>query len=372
MAGVASASRSRPIRSAPCHCATGCIAAARAHRRKLMVRLVKGAYWDTEIKAAQVAGLDRLSGVHAQGRDGRILSRLRQEAARRERRHLSGVRHPQRQHHRPGEGARRRAASSNSSACTAWARSCMRSWPSSRRRSATRARRCVSTRRSAATRSCWPISFGGCSRMAPIPASSTASPTSRFRSTSWSRIRWRSSKALTPKRNPKIILPRDVFGPDRRNSAGVDLSDPLVREPLARALARLLKAASWSAKANAWEQVQARAVTSPHDRRIEVGTVFEASADDVDRMVRAGHAAQQTGTHSGAKARARLLDRAADLYEEHREEFFSLCIREGGKTLSDAVLEVREAVDFLRFYASEARRQFTASSSAARTDRRAE
>ena len=55
-----------------------------------------------------------------------------------------------------------------------------------------------------------------------------------------------------------------------------------------------------------------------------------------------------------------------------REEFFSLCIREAGKTLLDAVLEVREAVDFLRFYASEARRQFTRPHAAARPDRRAE
>ena len=61
----------------------------------------------------------------------------------------------------------------------------------------------------------------------------------------------------------------------------------------------------------------------------------------------------------GGEARAQLLERTADLYEEHREEFYSLCIREAGKTLIDAVLEVREAVDFLRFYASEARRQFT-------------
>jgi RHH-type transcriptional regulator, proline utilization regulon repressor / proline dehydrogenase / delta 1-pyrroline-5-carboxylate dehydrogenase len=76
-------------------------------------------------------------------------------------------------------------------------------------------------------------------------------------------------------------------------------------------------------------------------------------------MVRASHAAQQNWDELGGEARARLLDRAADLYEEHREEFFSLCIREAGKTLVDAVLEVREAVDFLRFYASEARRQFT-------------
>ena len=71
------------------------------------------------------------------------------------------------------------------------------------------------------------------------------------------------------------------------------------------------------------------------------------------------HAAQPDWDALGGEARAQLLDRTADLYEEHREEFFSLCIREAGKTLIDAVLEVREAVDFLRFYASEARRQFT-------------
>jgi RHH-type proline utilization regulon transcriptional repressor/proline dehydrogenase/delta 1-pyrroline-5-carboxylate dehydrogenase len=76
-------------------------------------------------------------------------------------------------------------------------------------------------------------------------------------------------------------------------------------------------------------------------------------------MVLAGHAAQQEWDLRGGEERAQLLDRAADLFEEHREELFSLCIREGGKTLPDAVLEVREAVDFLRFYASEARRQFT-------------
>ena len=76
-------------------------------------------------------------------------------------------------------------------------------------------------------------------------------------------------------------------------------------------------------------------------------------------MVRAGHAAQMEWDALGGEARARLLDRTADLYEEHREELFSLCTREAGKTLVDAILEVREAVDFLRFYAAEARRQFT-------------
>ncbi|MES2137082.1 MAG: bifunctional proline dehydrogenase/L-glutamate gamma-semialdehyde dehydrogenase PutA [Pseudomonadota bacterium] len=162
---------------------------------------------------------------------------------------------------------------------------------------------------------------------------------------------------LEPKRNPKIILPREIFGAQRHNSAGCDLSDPLVREPLLDRL-KALEARDWTAKPSLGAGKK-RAVTSPHDRNIEVGTVFEATAEDVDRMARAAHAAQQDWDALGGEARARLLDRTADLYEEHREEFYSLCIREAGKTLIDAVLEVREAVDFLRFYASEARRQFT-------------
>jgi RHH-type proline utilization regulon transcriptional repressor/proline dehydrogenase/delta 1-pyrroline-5-carboxylate dehydrogenase len=164
--------------------------------------------------------------------------------------------------------------------------------------------------------------------------------------------------ALEPKRNPKIILPRDVFGTDRHNSAGCDLSDPLVREPLLERL-KMLESRSWTARPSLGSG-KVRAVTSPHDRRIEVGTVFEAIAEDVDRMVRAAHGAQIGWDSQGGEARAKLLERAADLYEEHREQFWSLCIREAGKTLPDAILEVREAVDFLRFYASEARRQFTA------------
>ncbi|HEX6219129.1 MAG TPA: bifunctional proline dehydrogenase/L-glutamate gamma-semialdehyde dehydrogenase PutA, partial [Sphingomicrobium sp.] len=159
--------------------------------------------------------------------------------------------------------------------------------------------------------------------------------------------------ALKPKRNPKIPLPADIFGAVRRNSAGVDLSDPLVREPL---LARLqaLEAKQWTAGSGPGVPV-----TAPFDRRITVGTVAEVGAEEVDRMVRDAHAAQPAWDALGGEARARLLDRAADLYEEHREQFFSLCMREAGKTLVDAVLEVREAVDFLRYYASEARRQFT-------------
>jgi len=163
---------------------------------------------------------------------------------------------------------------------------------------------------------------------------------------------------LEPKRNPAIALPRDIFGPQRRNSAGVDLSDPLVREPLLDRL-KALESRSWTAAPGKGGEGKGRPASSPHDRRVIVGTVVEATGADVDRMVRAAAAAQPEWDALGGEKRARLLDRAADLFEQHREEFFSLCIREGGKTLPDAVLEVREAVDFLRYYASEARRQFS-------------
>ncbi|MDV3257059.1 MAG: bifunctional proline dehydrogenase/L-glutamate gamma-semialdehyde dehydrogenase PutA, partial [Sphingomonas sp.] len=158
-----------------------------------------------------------------------------------------------------------------------------------------------------------------------------------------------------PKRNPAIPLPNAIFGQGRRNSAGVDLSDPAVRDPLMARL-RKLEARAWSASPTGGSGGEAQSIRSPHDTSVEVGVAHFASEQDVDRMVRSALGAQIKWDKLGGEARARLLDRAADLFEEHREELFSLCIREAGKTVVDAVLEVREAVDFLRYYASEARR----------------
>jgi RHH-type proline utilization regulon transcriptional repressor/proline dehydrogenase/delta 1-pyrroline-5-carboxylate dehydrogenase len=160
---------------------------------------------------------------------------------------------------------------------------------------------------------------------------------------------------LSPKRNPAIPLPNAIFGQDRVNSAGVDLSDPLVRDPLMKKLAKL-EAKHWTAAPTGGGNGQKLPIYSPFDTSRVVGGVTYASEADVDRMVRAGLAAQIEWDQLGGDRRAQLLSRAADLFEIHREELFSLCIREAGKTVPDAVLEVREAVDFLRYYASEARR----------------
>ena len=161
--------------------------------------------------------------------------------------------------------------------------------------------------------------------------------------------------ALKPLRNPSIPLPDAIFGAGRRNSAGIDLSDPLVREPLAERL-RALDGKTWTAAPTLGSKGRASAVVSPYDLGTRVGAVTDASDVDVDAAVRAAAAAQPAWDLLGGEARAALLDRAADLFEAQRDALFSLCIREAGKTLPDAVLEVREAVDFLRYYAAEDKR----------------
>jgi RHH-type transcriptional regulator, proline utilization regulon repressor / proline dehydrogenase / delta 1-pyrroline-5-carboxylate dehydrogenase len=136
--------------------------------------------------------------------------------------------------------------------------------------------------------------------------------------------------ALSPRRNPAIPLPRDIF-PGRANSAGVDLADPLVRGPLLDELAGI-------------------AASTP---------VTPATASEIDQAIFGAAAAQDQWDTLGGAARAALLEAAADAYEANTVQFLSLCQREAGKSLGDAVLELREAVDFLRYYAAEARRLFT-------------
>ena len=165
--------------------------------------------------------------------------------------------------------------------------------------------------------------------------------------------------ALTPRRNPAIPLPTDIFG-TRQNSAGVDLSDPLVREPL---LAQLkgLESKVWQAEPTFPSTAGASAnITSPHDRTHIVGTVRAATQAEVEQAFTRAAQIQPGWDALGGEARALLLEEAARLFEAHTPEFLSLCQREAGKTLLDSVLELREAVDFLRYYAAEARRQFAA------------
>ncbi len=160
---------------------------------------------------------------------------------------------------------------------------------------------------------------------------------------------------MEPRRNPAIPLPRDIF-PGRVNSAGVDLADPLVRGPL---LAKLeeLRAQEWAASPASARADEGRAIRSPFDGS-PIGYCRDATEAESGEAIGRALSAQPGWDALGGAARAELLDRIADRYEAHTAEFLSLCQREAGKCLPDSVLELREAVDFLRYYAAEARRLF--------------
>ncbi len=164
--------------------------------------------------------------------------------------------------------------------------------------------------------------------------------------------------ALSPRRNPAIPLPKDIFT-NRLNSAGIDLSDPLVFAPLQGKLEALCDK-QWSAAPTfpADEPGEIAPITMPHDRDAEVGTRRDATAEEVEAAFERAAAIQPGWDALGGEKRALLLEEVAELYEANTAQFLSLCQREAGKTLLDGIAELREAVDFLRYYAGEARRQF--------------
>jgi len=167
---------------------------------------------------------------------------------------------------------------------------------------------------------------------------------------------------LAPRRNPSIPLPKDIYGaPEggRLNSAGIDLADPLVLTPLLDRLDRL-RQKQWRAEPTfTSNEVHENApITMPHDLTVDVGLRRDSTQAEVDAAFERASDIQPGWDALGGARRAVLLEAAADLFEDHSDEFLSLCEREAGKTLLDGVAELREAVDFLRYYAQQARGRF--------------
>jgi RHH-type proline utilization regulon transcriptional repressor/proline dehydrogenase/delta 1-pyrroline-5-carboxylate dehydrogenase len=164
-------------------------------------------------------------------------------------------------------------------------------------------------------------------------------------------------------RNPTIPLPGEMFGA-RRNSLGLALSEPAVRTPLAARMAEALArpfAAGPIVNGDALLRGEpVTAVICPHDRREQLGTVREADAATIDKAIASASAAAHAWDRLGGARRAAILERAADLFERDRARLMAVMVREAGKTLDNAQGDVREAVDFLRYYAGQARRLFDA------------
>ncbi|MEO0364188.1 MAG: bifunctional proline dehydrogenase/L-glutamate gamma-semialdehyde dehydrogenase PutA [Pseudomonadota bacterium] len=158
----------------------------------------------------------------------------------------------------------------------------------------------------------------------------------------------------------KIPLPAALFGGHRENSAGVNLPDRQVGQSLYAEMAKLASRQYDVKPVIDGSPVAGNKVvsTSPFDASDVVGEVAFADADIALSAVSAACAGYDAWESTPAVQRAAILESAADLFETHLAEFCALCIREAGKTLPDAIAEVREAVDFLRYYAAEARRLF--------------
>ena len=169
--------------------------------------------------------------------------------------------------------------------------------------------------------------------------------------------------AAQPGPHPKIPRPRHMYGPERLNSDGVDLSVAAERDRLAAAVAALdrERIASGPIVAGVMTPgVQRTEIRSPSDRTRILGETAEAAPADIDAAFAAARAAQPAWDRAGGPARAKVLRAMADALEAGRDRLIALLSREAGKTLPDAIAEVREAADFCRYYAQLAREQFAA------------
>jgi RHH-type proline utilization regulon transcriptional repressor/proline dehydrogenase/delta 1-pyrroline-5-carboxylate dehydrogenase len=165
--------------------------------------------------------------------------------------------------------------------------------------------------------------------------------------------------------HPRLAVPAALYS-DRRNSRGIDLGDPRELQTLRDEIAahRSKKAADAATSGPIINGVllsgAPRPVTNPADRREQVGVSRDATAAEIKTAFDAAAAAQPEWNRGGGDARAKCLERASDILEANRAEFHGLLVREAGKTISDAISEVREAVDYCRYYALQARKQFAA------------
>ncbi len=162
--------------------------------------------------------------------------------------------------------------------------------------------------------------------------------------------------------HPKIPLPRQLYGDVRANSSGIDLANEQRLASLSSALLASTGMA-WAAAPTIGDAPYAggspQPVRNPADLRDVVGHVTEATPADVDAALTAAAAAAPIWQATPPEARAALLERAADRMEGQMQSLMGLIIREAGKTLPNAISEVREAVDFLRYYAAQVRGGFS-------------
>ncbi|WP_417547849.1 bifunctional proline dehydrogenase/L-glutamate gamma-semialdehyde dehydrogenase PutA [Marinobacter segnicrescens] len=155
-----------------------------------------------------------------------------------------------------------------------------------------------------------------------------------------------------------IVKPAKIFGEQRRNSKGWDITDPVTIGEINRGRDRY-RDFQWQGgpvTLNGPAGGDSQEVRNPADPDDLVGQITWASEQDIDVAIDAAQQAFGDWSAQSAADRAACVRRVGDLYEENAHELFALTTREAGKSLLDAVAEIREAVDFAQYYANEAER----------------
>src|ERR1700724_3650660 len=157
----------------------------------------------------------------------------------------------------------------------------------------------------------------------------------------------------------KAPLPRDLYRPQRQNSRGIEFGERAALNELHGAVAAATARVAAAAVINGEiKSGAARTIVSPIDQTTSIGSVADATLQNVDEAVDAARAGFDSWSRTPADARAKILEQAAELLEQRAARFIALLQREGGKTLDDALSEVRETIDFCRYYAAEGRELF--------------
>ncbi len=170
-------------------------------------------------------------------------------------------------------------------------------------------------------------------------------------------------RALDKKPHPKISLPRDLYQPTRQNSAGIDFTNYDALKKLALELEAAAKKPYICAPLLGGEtyldESHQVAVYSPIHQKTPVGYLMHATPELAEVALSQAAKVAVSWGNTPVEVRAAALEKAADLLEAQRAKFIFLAQLEGGKTFSDAIAEVREAADFCRYYAWQARTIFS-------------
>lgn len=156
----------------------------------------------------------------------------------------------------------------------------------------------------------------------------------------------------------KIAAPKDMFGEKRPNSSGYDLSNETVLAHLTEEFQKSSDVKWLSAPASAKKGQKGRPVVNPGDHLDVVGEVIEVTEKDAEQMVASAAKACAAWAKVQPSKRADILDKAADIMQSRMPTLLALAAREAGKSIPNSIAEVREAIDFLRFYAAEVRETF--------------